>query len=219
MKKQRIIKNLLQFYIEAEKLKTVMRHSYTSNNKRMESSADHSWMVSLIAITLFHHLTVKVDQLKVLKLVIIHDLAESITSDIPPFEISKRQENKKLLEKKAFEAITKQLDSPLKKEMQELFTEYEMRETVESKLAQALDKMEATIQHNIADIETWDQGDLDIHPFHRYDYFDFDIFLKEFRNGVEVISREKITKANMLNRLKPQFQKIYNELNEKDGIK
>jgi len=83
MKKAIIISNLLQFYIAAEKLKTTIRHSHTSDSNRIESAAEHSWMLALIALSLFEHLETKIDQLRVLKMVLIHDLAEAVTGDIP----------------------------------------------------------------------------------------------------------------------------------------
>jgi len=54
MKKAIIISNLLQFYIAAEKLKTTIRHSHTSDSNRIESAAEHSWMLALIALSLLN---------------------------------------------------------------------------------------------------------------------------------------------------------------------
>lgn len=216
MKKELVVENLLLFFIEIEKLKAVMRHSYTSNATRQESSAEHSWMMSIIAITLFQHLDRKVDQLKVLKLVLIHDLAEIITSDIPAFEVSERQTNKKAAEKKAFDLLTMNLEPETKTEFLSLFEEFEEYKTVEAQIAQAIDKMEVIIQHNIADIATWDQGDFDLHPFYRDNFFDFDSFMRTLRDRVEVMSRKKISTHNALDKLKPEFKKIYEELNKND---
>src|SRR6185437_1767014 len=106
MKNKQIIKNLFTFFIEAEKLKTTMRHSWTSDSNRQESSAEHSWMLCLIAVSIFDHLEVKVDQLRVLKMLIIHDVAEVVIGDIPAFDTEGRK-NKKEREKMAVEQLTK----------------------------------------------------------------------------------------------------------------
>src|SRR5438045_3719078 len=117
MKKEIIITNLLQFYIASEKLKTTIRHSHTSDSNRMESSAEHSWMLALIALSLFEHIETEVNQLRVLKMVLIHDLAEAVTGDIPAFEKSERHSNKFEAERQAFETLTKNLSPEFRQEI------------------------------------------------------------------------------------------------------
>ncbi|HWY80221.1 MAG TPA: HD domain-containing protein [Candidatus Sulfotelmatobacter sp.] len=215
MKKQQITNTLISFFVEAEKLKTTMRHSWTSNSNRQESSAEHSWMLCLIAISLFDQLKIKIDQLKVLKMLIIHDLAETIIGDIPAFA-TKERINKKELEKKALEQLVINLPLNTKQEIVALFTEYEKKQTIEAKVTQAIDKFESTLQHNISDIKTWDQNDYDIHGLYKIDYFTFDSFLKSLREELENISRRKISKAKQLHRVRPEIQEYYNTLNEKE---
>ena len=88
------IQSILVFLKKAEKLKTELRHSWTSNTQRQESVAEHCWSACLIAILLFKELQEPVDQLKVLKMIVVHDLAEAIAGDIPAFEVSQQQTNK-----------------------------------------------------------------------------------------------------------------------------
>src|SRR5262245_25285556 len=64
---------ILAFIARAEKLKTELRHSWTSRRERQESVAEHTWMCTLIAMTLFPRVDTPVDQLKVLKLIVVHD--------------------------------------------------------------------------------------------------------------------------------------------------
>lgn len=209
--KQKILQ-LMVFFTEAEKLKTTLRHSWTNDKNRQESSAEHSWMLCLIAISLFDHLETKVDQLKVLKILIIHDLAEAVTGDIPAFDTEGRK-NKKEREKKALEQMIKNLPENTKKELRTLFEEYEKKETKESLVAQAIDKIESPFQHNISDIETWDNNDFTVHGRYKEKYAQFDSFLKELRKELENMSRKKITDAKQLHRLPNEIQKFYNKLN------
>ena len=152
---------LLKFIRIAEKLKVELRHSYTSLIDRQESVAEHSWMLGLMAILVFDLIEIKVDQLKVMKMVIIHNLAEAITGDIPSFEKSSRQSNKFSNEETAMKKITAILPPKVANEILNLWYEMEERKTNEAKVAQCLDKAEVLIQHNLADIKTWDQGDFD----------------------------------------------------------
>jgi len=217
MKNTQTISNLLQFYIEAEKLKATLRHSWTSDTTRQESTAEHSWMLSLIAITLFEHLKIKIDQLKVLKLVIIHDLAEAVTGDIPAFEVSERMKAKKQNEKLALKKLARNLPSKTKKELFALNAEYEAKETLEAKMAQALDKLEAPLQHAIAGIETWDQNDFNYSgTYRKYDFVKIDEAIIALTEEISTFSRKKITEANQLHRLKEEVRILYEELNAKE---
>ena len=131
--KPKKVQDILQFYQKAEKLKTTMRHSWLSDISRQESSAEHSWMLSLLAIILADQLDTSVDQLKTLKLVIVHDLAEALTGDIPSFEISSRQNGKHEAEKKALKSIVSTLPKKAAKEILTLWQEFEDCQTPEAK--------------------------------------------------------------------------------------
>ena len=109
--KDQTIQNLFDFYMEAEKLKRTLRHSWTSDSNRQERTAEHSWMLCLIALTLFDQLKVKIDQLKVVKILIIHDLAEAIVGDIPAFDV-KRRKDKKEREHAAMKLLVKEIIIP-----------------------------------------------------------------------------------------------------------
>lgn len=218
MKKNRTIKYLFEFYIQSEKLKTTMRHSWTSNSSRQESTAEHTWLLCLIALTIFDELKVEVDQLKVLKMLIIHDLAETIIGDIPAFDTEGRK-GKKERETVAMEQLVKNLPLKTRNEILKLFEECEAKSTLEAKIAQAIDKFEAPLQHNISDISTWDQNDYDIHGRYKIELYEFNPFLKELREELEHMSRKKVTKAKTLHRFRPEIQKYYKKLNEEENEK
>lgn len=149
--------NILELIKLGEKLKTEMRHSWLSNG-RQESVAEHTWRVSLMAMLMEPYLTDKVDSAKLLKMIIIHDLVEAEAGDIPAFDTMSdpaAKEQKALNERKSIERIRGMLGNALGEELYELWHEFEEKETYEAKVANALDKLEAQIQHNEADISTW----------------------------------------------------------------
>ena len=208
---KKLIKNLIDFHKKAEKLKATTRHSWLTDSKRQESSAEHSWMLCLLAMLLSDKIKKRVDLLKVLKMLLIHDLAESVVGDIPSWEISTRQKKKYKSEKKAFLAIVKDLPKKNAKEIISLWEEFEKKKTPEARFANSLDKIEAVMQHNLADIGTWEQGDFNHHPYYKDEYFNFDSFMREFKDIVDIESMEKIIGAKAEARIDAKFLEKYNK--------
>ena len=140
-----------------EKLKSELRHSWLSDG-RQESVAEHTWRVSLMAMLIEPYLIQKIDSAKMLKMIIVHDLVEAEARDIPAFDTmnnAELKEQKQRNEIKAIEKLRDMLPGSLGEDVYQLWMEFEHKETFEAKVANALDKLEAQIQHNEADISTW----------------------------------------------------------------
>ena len=183
------IQQILQFLHEVEKLKQELRHSWLSN-WRQESVAEHTWRLSLMAILMHSKLDEKVDLLKVLKMSVIHDINEAYVWDVPAFDVnhSKQKDDeirniKDLLSRFPWEEM---------QEIHDLFIEYEDQKSYESKFVKALDKIEVRIQHNEADISTWNDIEFSRSLFAADKYCEFDNFLKEFNDMVKLDSENKI---------------------------
>ena len=125
--------NILDFFREAEKLKTILRHSYLSSG-RQESVAEHTWMLLLLAMTLMSKIERPLNQVKVLRMIGIHDLAEAVTRDIPVWEGAKDRGKKIELERSAMEKMLASLDSQTQHEFMTLWEEYETRESLKQGL-------------------------------------------------------------------------------------
>jgi len=152
-------KQIIEFLTFSEKLKTQKRDCFLSNGK-LESVADHSWHLALMAIIVHPHLEAPVDLLRALKMVAIHDLTETELGDIP---YSHAYENKDLKADKAkkeleeIEKIKNKLGGQAGQEIYDLWHEYEKRECPESKFVKALDSMEPNLQGLLTgDISYWD---------------------------------------------------------------
>ena len=151
------IVGILEVIKLGEKLKSEMRHSWLSNGRR-ESVAEHTWRVSLMAMLIEPYLNQAVDSARLLKMIIVHDLVEAEATDIPAFDTMNNADLKKqkqINEIKAIEKIRDTLQGSLGEDVYNLWMEFEHKETFEAKVANALDKLEAQIQHNEADISTW----------------------------------------------------------------
>ena len=75
------LKKQISFIIETDKLKTIYRQSLISDKSRYENDAEHSWHLALMAVLLSEHTNEQVDLLKVIKMVIIHDIVEIDAGD------------------------------------------------------------------------------------------------------------------------------------------
>lgn len=204
------IKNFLDFYQKAEKLKTTMRQSHLSDPTRQESTAEHTWMMSLLAVLLSDKLDPNMDTLRVLKMVIIHDLAEAITGDIPSFEISKRKEDKYMNEQKSLVGLLSHLPKELADELLEIWEEFEAKQTLEAQFVQSLDKIEATMQHNLSDLSRWGEGEFRVHPYYRDEYFNFNPTMRAIKDKVDIQSMEKIISAGMQDKIDPKHLDRFN---------
>lgn len=199
------MQEILSFIAIAEKLKTTLRHSWTNDSSRQESTAEHSWMICLLAMVLFEKTHHKLDQLKVLKMLLIHDLAEAITGDIPLGEQGEGFDHAKKVadERAALQEMTKDISFSTREELLSLWEEYEKRESNEARFVKEIDKVEATIQHSIADMSTWEQADYNLVAYNQDEIGDFDPILKELKVAVETVQMKKIIAAKMEGRVDP----------------
>ncbi len=136
---------ILDFLREAERLKTVLRTSWTSSGER-ESTASHTWRLCLMALVFEQHFP-EVDAHRLLKLCIVHDLGEAIGGDIPaihqtPDAPKAEQERRDLL------TLLEPLPDAIRDDFVKLWDEYEAAASPEAKVAKALDKLETLMQHN-----------------------------------------------------------------------
>ncbi len=140
----------LTFLGLAEKLKCNTRHSWTSSG-RHESVAEHVYRL-LVFAWLVRDEFPELDMNRVMELSLFHDMGEAITGDIPAFE--KTGEDEKT-EGEAQEEIARLLPRPRQEELRDIFREVREKKTPEARLVNAMDKLEALIEHSEADLSTW----------------------------------------------------------------
>lgn len=190
--------SILQVLKLAERLKFELRHSYTSSG-RQESVAEHTWRMSLMAVLIEPLLTQKVDTARLLKMIIIHDLVEAEARDISALDVLRdpsiriqKAEN----EKRAIEYLREILIATNGQEIYDLFYEFENKETYEAKVANALDKLEVQLQHNDADITTWEEIEYDM-CYMMDKHVLFDNTLTELKNQIEEAAELKMKTAGI----------------------
>lgn len=178
---------LLEFLAMAEKLKCNTRHSYTSSG-RHESVAEHSFRLALMAYMVSDEVP-EIDTDKVIRMCLIHDLGEAITGDIPSFE---KTDSDEAAENSAVSGFVNQLPEYWKKQLGEMYSEMNELKTPEAKLYKALDKLEAVIQHNEADISTWLPLEYDLQLTYGTEECSFNEYINSLRDEVRSVSEKKI---------------------------
>ena len=145
----------IRFITEADKLKEILRQSLCSQSRRRENDAEHSWHLCLLAITLAEHgNTPNIDILRVLKMVIIHDLVEIEAGDTYAYDTA-LQAGQHDREAIAADHIFGLLPADQAPQFRALWDEFEARQTPESKFAAALDRFQPMLQNCLTQGAAW----------------------------------------------------------------
>jgi putative hydrolases of HD superfamily len=135
---------LLSFFESVLRLKSVKRAGWVSKAgiSNAESVSDHTYSMCAMGMILSDLLGL--DTERVMKMIIIHDLAESIIGDYMPNEITR--EKKRLEEGKAMSCILYQVPSVARSSYEMIWQEYQANKTRAAKFVHKLDKLEMAIQ-------------------------------------------------------------------------
>lgn len=145
------VQSIIDFLKLAEKFKTCERTCRTTDAKRAESDAEHTWHLCLLLLLLEKEFS-GIDFTKLLKIALMHDLPEIYAGDTNPYrsDLSHKTQRETAAAQKLFSSLPAELNSNLK----DLFDEYLKQETPESKLVKSADKLLPLIQ-NLCTNETY----------------------------------------------------------------
>jgi 5'-deoxynucleotidase YfbR-like HD superfamily hydrolase len=141
------LRQQLQFILEIDRLKNVLRRSYLIDVDRHENSAEHSWHLALAAMVLAEHAKETIDVGKVIRLVLVHDLVEIDAGDTFIYDDAANA-GKAAREQQAANRLFGLLPDEQAKSFMALWREFEDRQTAEAKFAFALDRL-MPILHNV----------------------------------------------------------------------
>jgi len=135
---------ILDFFKNALNLKNVSRQGWIDklSIEHPESVADHSYSMAIMAMVVSD--LENYDSEKILKMVLLHDLAESKIGDFTPDQIS--NDKKQKIENNAFNQIIGQLPNPIKVEYDEIWKEYQDKISPESQIVHQIDRLEMALQ-------------------------------------------------------------------------
>lgn len=154
MSNQEELKKLYNLF----KLKEINR-SFCYVNGRDESTAEHTYSTLILAQYFLPKMQIKLDELKIIKMLLYHDIIEIECGDTYFYDENKRL-GKDARELNALETIKTKIPFELHSELKKYWLEYKDSKTIESKFCHAIDKLDPII-HNMHDKDAWQLGKID----------------------------------------------------------
>jgi putative hydrolase of HD superfamily len=149
------LKRQIEFILEIDRLKQVMRQTVITDKSRQENSAEHSWHVALMTIILSEYAkNPQIDVFQVVKMLLVHDIVEIDAGDTFCYDNHARadQHERELM---AAKRIFNLLPKDQARQLQALWEEFEARQTLNSRFANALDRLQPLINNYYTDGKAW----------------------------------------------------------------
>lgn len=150
----------VSFIKEIDKIKYIQRKTKLFNSDRPENDAEHSWHLAMMTIVLAEHSDTPIDVLKVIKMVLIHDIVEIDAGDTFIYDTLKSHlntENELRAAKRIFGLLPKEQAD----ELIAIWEEFETGVTNEAKFAKSMDRLEPLLQNTSNNGGTWKEFDVD----------------------------------------------------------
>ncbi|WP_299345808.1 HD domain-containing protein [uncultured Maritalea sp.] len=130
----------IHFVMEMDKLKSIIRQTQLVSVDRLENDAEHSWNLAIMAVILKEHANTDVNLLRVLKMLLIHDIVEIDAGDAPIHDLE-AQKGKEQREIDAANRLFGMLPSDFGNELKLLWEEFEAHKSDDAQFARAMDRL------------------------------------------------------------------------------
>ncbi|NCP63575.1 MAG: HD domain-containing protein [Paraglaciecola sp.] len=150
---------ITQFIVELEKLKNVSRRIKPVGLTRYENSAEHSWQIALLALTLLPYAEQALDQQKVLTMLLLHDVVEIDTGDKFAYDANHDDFVNELLAAKRLFAL---LPNDTGQQFLALWEEFEQAQSPEAQFAKGIDRLMPLIQNLHNGCQSWLEHDISV---------------------------------------------------------
>ena len=141
------LKQQLDFILEIDKEKNILRQTHLSGHGRRENDAEHAWHMAIMAYLLKEYSNEPVDITKVMIMCLIHDIVEIDAGDTYAYD-TEGLKTQKAREDAAKERIFSLLPNAQKEELTALFDEFEEPKTAESRFAHVMDNLQPLLLNN-----------------------------------------------------------------------
>jgi putative hydrolase of HD superfamily len=155
----------INFIKEIDKLKYIQRKTKLFNSDRHENDAEHSWHLAMMTIVLAEHSDKPIDVLKVVKMVLIHDIVEIDAGDTFIYDTQKNHTNTEE-ELIAAKRIFGLLPTEQATEFIAIWTEFEEGISEEAKFARSMDRLEPLLQNTSNNGGTWAEFEVPYEQVH-----------------------------------------------------
>lgn len=151
----------LQFIVEIDKLKHVLRQTLLIDKSRRENDAEHSWHLAMMAMLLSEYAEAEVNLVRVLKMVLIHDLVEIDAGDTFCYDEQAIQTQADR-EKAAADRIFGLLPADQTAQLRSLWEEFEAKQSADARFATALDRLQPILHNYHTQGGTWKKAGVTI---------------------------------------------------------
>jgi len=148
----------IDFIIEIDKIKSIIRNNYLIDGSRKENDAEHSWHLGLLVMVLSEYFE-GLDVGKTIKMVLAHDLVEIYAGDVYAYD-EKGNVGKFDREKESAEKLFSLLPEDQKKEFYDLWVEFEEAKTKEAICGAIVDRIQPLILNYNSDGKSWKEHDI-----------------------------------------------------------
>ncbi len=146
----------ISFIMELDKIKKINRQTYLSDASRKENDAEHSWHLALMTFVLAEYANERIDVLKTMKMVLLHDVIEIDAGDTYAYD-TEGNKTKRDREQKAADRIFGLLPAGQAGEYRGLWDEFEAMETAEARFANMLDKVQPLLLNDASGGKSWEE--------------------------------------------------------------
>ena len=148
------IKKQMDFILEVDKIKNITRQTYLSDGKRKENDAEHSWHLALMAMLLSEYANEDVDTLKVMTMVLVHDIVEIDAGDTYAYD-DEGKKTAEMRERAAAERIFGLLPENQGTYLKDLWEEFEACQSGEAKFAHVMDNFQPLLLNDATKGISW----------------------------------------------------------------
>lgn len=150
---------VVEFILEVDRLKAVTRKVKPMGQDRYENSAEHSWQLALLALSLAPHADAGTDMDRVVRMLLVHDIGEIDTCDTLAF-VEHGWAERKAAELAAVTRIFGLLPDDEGAQLLALWREFEAAETGEARFANAIDRVMPVLLNLANRGQSWRENDV-----------------------------------------------------------
>lgn len=144
----------MEFVIEIDKMKNIIRQTTLMDGSRRENDAEHSWHIATMALILEEYIDLEVNINRVIKMLLVHDLVELYAGDTFCYD-NKGNEDKKERELKAADIIFNMISGEKGLEIRKLWEEFEEQKSNDALFAASMDRLEPILSNYQSGGGTW----------------------------------------------------------------